>query len=111
MQIASVSVELYADNEWTISFLISVASIGHTLFVEMNELLICRNTKLTNIFFRLDLLNNLAPAIDEAEKEFNRLNADIKTKRKFKKKCLSGTRIWKIYFTRKLQTYVEHLSC
>ena len=85
MQLASFLVGLYADNEYKVSSSISVAPIGHTLFVGMHKLLIGSNRESTDIFFTIDLLNNLALAIYEAENEYNKLDADIKTKRKFKK--------------------------
>ena len=54
VQLSSFSVGLYADNEYTISSSISVAPIGHTLFVGMHELLIGSTTESKDIFFTLD---------------------------------------------------------
>ena len=60
---------------------INVAPFGQTLFVGLHS-----NVKgvFNNIYLTFDQLNKLCMAFDEAEKEFTKLNADLKSKRKLK---------------------------
>ena len=84
VQLSSFSVGLCADNEYTIASSISVAPIGHTLFVGLHELLIYGTTESKDIYFTFVSIINLALDIYEPENEYNNLDASIKAKCKFK---------------------------
>ena len=82
-QLKAFSVVLYIDMEFEmlIHSSINVAPFGQTLFVGLHS-----NVKgvFNNIYLTFDQLNKLCMAFDEAEKEFTKLNADLKSKRKLK---------------------------
>ena len=79
-QEVAFSVLLYKDSEKWISSSIIVGSFNKTLYVglhadEKNDFWI------RNIRLDIDQLNGLSKAFDEAEDEFNKLDADVKNQR------------------------------
>ena len=86
-QVKTFSVMVYMDFEMQIHSSIIVAPIGLSLFVGLHA-----NEKgdflNRNIHLSFDMLNKLSMAFDEAEKEFNKLDADLKNKCKLKEESV-----------------------
>lgn len=77
------SVLLYKDREQRISSSIAVGSFNKTLLVVLHAD-VKDDFWIRDIRLDIDELNGLSMAFDEAEEEFNKLNADVKNKRKLK---------------------------
>ena len=65
---------------------INVAHIGQSLTVGLHYRDV--KGKVGNIFLSFDQLNELCTAFDEAKNEFNKLDAELKSKRKMKTEIL-----------------------
>ena len=85
-QAKAFSVLMYLDFEMLILTSIIVAPIGHTLCVGLHYKDVKGNV--SNIYLSIGELNALSIALDEAEQEINKLEVDLKKKRKVKTESL-----------------------
>ena len=83
-QIDSFSVQLYMDDERIIQASLSVPPCKHLMMIGLRESLFGGLSEPNCIMITNDIVDVLSLAIDEAENIFNKLDANLKTKRKFK---------------------------
>ena len=77
-------VPVYRDEKWEIDSNIAVSSLERPSYVVIHQSKVHNDAEPTEILLTFNNLMNLSLAIDDAEAKVNMLEADIKSKRKYK---------------------------
>ena len=77
-------VPVYRDEKWEIDSNIAVSSKERPSYVVMHQSKVHNDAERTEILLTFNNFMNLSLAIDDAEAKVNMLEADIKSKRKYK---------------------------